>query len=113
MTRARWTILGGLGVAGLMLCVVLVSMAWAGSGKKTEKEVTIDQVPAAVKATILKEADGKTIEEIEEVSKDGKVVYYEAEWKADGKEVEIKVSSDGKLLGKEVEDDDDDDDGDD
>ena len=79
-------------------------------GKKTEKDVTIDQVPAAVKATILKEAGDNKIEEIEEVSRDGKVVYYEAEWKSGGKEIEIKVDPSGKLLSKEVEDDDDDDD---
>ena len=102
-----------MGVASLLLCVGFVSTAWAGSGKETEKEVTLDEVPAAVKKTILKEADGNKIEEIEEVSKDGKVVYYEAEWKADGKEVEIEVDPDGKLLSKEVEDDDDDDDDDD
>ncbi len=109
MSRTAWKLLGCVGVASLMLGVVLVSMARAGNGKKTEKKVTIDQVPAAVKATILKEAAGKKIEEIEEVSQDGKVLYYEAEWKADGKEVEIKVAPDGKLLSKETEDDDDDD----
>ena len=110
MSRTHWTLTGCLGIVGLLLCVVLAGMAWAGSGKKTEKEVTIDQVPAAVRATILKEAGDKKIEEIEEVSKDGKVVYYEAEWKDGGKEVEIEVAPDGKLLSKEVEDDDDDDD---
>ena len=113
MSRIHWTLLGCAAFAGLMLGVVLVSMAWADNGKETEKEVTIDQVPAAVKATILKEADGKKIEEIEEVSKDGKVIYYEAEWKDGGKEVEIEVAPDGKLLAEEVEDDDDDDDDDD
>ncbi len=101
-----------MGLVGLLLCAVLVNLAWAGGGRKTEKDVTIDQVPTAVKATILKEAGDHKIEEIEEVSRDGKVVYYEAEWKADGKEIEIEVAPDGKLLSREVEDDDDDDDDD-
>jgi len=79
-----------------------------------EVEVSLDQVPAAVKATILKEAAGHKIEEIERETRGGRTVY-EAEWKADGKEIEIKVAPDGTLLKKEVEDDDedgDDDDGD-
>ena len=96
-------------LAGLMV----FGLSDALAGKKTEKDVTIDQVPAAVKATILKEAGDNKIEEIEEVSRDGKVVYYEAEWKSGGKEIEIKVDPSGKLLSKEIEDDDDDDDDDD
>ena len=90
--------------------LLVFGMSTALAGKKTEKDVTIDQGPAAVKATILKEAGDNKIEEIEEVSQDGKVIYYEAEWKSGGKEIEIEVDPSGKLLSKEVEDDDDDDD---
>ena len=77
-----------------------------------ERDVTIDEVPAAVKATILKEAGDNEIEEIEEETKNG-VTTYEAEWHEGGKEIEIKVAPDGKLLAREVEDEDDDDDDDD
>ena len=94
-------------------CAALSVSAMAGKGRKTEKDVTIGDVPEAVRATILKEAGDNEIEEIEEVSIDGQVVYYEAEWDADGKEIEIKVAPDGKLLSKEIEDDDDDGDDDD
>jgi len=97
----------------ILIAVLASTLSIAVAGKKTEKDVTIDQVPAAVKATILKEAGTNTIEEIEEVSKDGKVIYYEAEWETGGKEIEIKVDTSGKLLSKEIEDDDDDDDDDD
>jgi len=96
-----------------LIVVLAASLSISLAGKKTEKDVTIDQVPAAVKAAILKEAGSNTIEEIEEVSKDGKVIYYEAEWKSGGKEIEITVDPKGKLLSKEIEDDDDDDDDDD
>ena len=105
MKRTHWILIA----AAACLCVAFVIPTFAETGKKTEKDVTIDQVPAAVKATILKEAGGNKIEEIEEISVDGKVVYYEAEWKTGGKEIEIKVAPDGKLLKKEIEDDDDDD----
>jgi len=77
-----------------------------------EELVSIDQVPAAVKATILKEAQGGTIKEIERENEDGRIIY-EAEVIIDGQEVEIEVAADGTLLSKEVEDDDDEDDDDD
>ena len=92
----------------------LALWAWADGckGEKTEKKVTIDQVPEAARKTILKEAGSNKITEIEEETKDG-VITYEAEWKADGKEIEITVDVAGKLLKKEVDDDDGDDDDDD
>jgi len=77
-----------------------------------ERDVTIDEVPEAVRATILQEAGDNEIEEIEEETKNG-VTTYEAEWHEGGVEVEIKVAADGTLLKKEIEDDDDDDNGDD
>ena len=76
-----------------------------------DEKVTIDQVPAAVKATILKEAGENKIEEIEAEKEDGKTVY-EAKWHVGGKEIEIKVGPDGTLLKKEVEEDKEEDDGD-
>lgn len=114
MSRNRWAIVCCLAVAGLILSGAMVGPTWAGGdkdkGSKTEKKVTLDQVPAPVKATILKEAGNNKITEIEETSKDGKVVYFEAEWKLDGKGIEIKVAPDGKLISRKVETDDDDDD---
>lgn len=74
-----------------------------------EEELTIEQVPAAVKATILAEAAGATVKEIEREFKNGQTVY-EAEWVVNGQEIEIKVAPDGTLLKKQVEEDDDDDD---
>lgn len=73
-----------------------------------EKAVTLDQVPAAVKATILKEAGSNKVLEIVEETQGGRTVY-EAEWKSGGKEVEVKVAADGTLLETQVEDEDDDD----
>lgn len=74
-----------------------------------EKEVSLDQVPAAVRATILKEAGKNKVKEIEVQTRAGKTTY-EAEWVAEGKEIEIQVAADGKLLGREVEEEEDDDD---
>ena len=75
-----------------------------------EEEVTLEQCPAAVRATILREAgDGKITEIERETDKNGKVTY-EAEFMLDGQEIEIEIAPDGTLLGREVEDEGDDDD---
>lgn len=68
-----------------------------------EVKVTIDQVPEAVKAVILAEAGGAAIEEIEKETEHGQTTY-EAEWTVGGKEIELKVSADGKVIKKKVED---------
>lgn len=82
--------------------------------KVQEREVTLEQVPSAVKATVLKEAGDHPILELEEVRL-GEKIYYEAEWMEGGLEVEIQVAPDGTLLGRLTEepDDDDNDDNDD
>jgi hypothetical protein len=85
----------GLGVVG-----TLALAAWAA--QEDEEQVALDQVPAAVKATILREAAGGEIKEIEVETKDGKT-FYEAEFVRDGKTIEIKVAPDGTLLEKEEE----------
>jgi len=86
-----------------------IEVAADGTLLEREEEVSLDQVPAAVKATILKEAKGAVITEVEKESSKGKT-YYEAEWVVGGKEVEIKVATDGTLLGREIEEEDEDDD---
>ena len=64
--------MGGLAVTGLA---------------DDEEEVSIDQVPAAVKATILKETANGKITEIERETEKGQTVY-EVEFILDGKEIE-------------------------
>ena len=71
--------------------------------EKDEQKVSIDQVPPAVKATILGQAGNGTVKEIEQETRDGKTVYG-ADLIIDGKKFEIKVSSDGKLIDKQAED---------
>ena len=73
-----------------------------------EMKVSISQIPAAVKATILREAGANAITEIEQGTKGGKMVY-EAEWISAGKKTEIRIAEDGTLLGNKVEEPDDED----
>ena len=109
MLKKHWKLISLITVVCLALCIGAVATKQALDG---EKEITIDEVPAAVKATILTEADGAPIQEIEMETADGKTVY-EAEVIIDGKEVEIEVAPDGTLLGKKIEDDEDEGDDDD
>lgn len=66
------------------------------------RETTIDDVPKAVKETILKEAGSNSdkIKEVEVITEGDKTTY-EAEWKDNGKEVDLKVAPDGKVISKE------------
>ncbi|HWQ36737.1 MAG TPA: PepSY domain-containing protein [Blastocatellia bacterium] len=70
------------------------------SGKviSVEEQVTLDSLPAAVKAEIQKQAGRGRIAMIEWVTKDGTLAYYEAHIKGGGKMREIKVSPDGALV---------------
>lgn len=91
--------------AGLALCIGAVATQQLAEG---ERGVSIKQVPAAVKAALLAQAQGSAIEEIEMENENGQAVY-EADVTIDGKEVEVKVAADGTVLGKEAEDEDADD----
>jgi len=94
----RWVLLG-LVTVGLLSG--LTAGVWAG-GDEREEKVTIDQVPAAAKAAILRETQGAQIKEIEQETEHG-VTVYEAEAVRNGKEFEIEVTADGVLLEREEE----------
>jgi uncharacterized membrane protein YkoI len=101
MTTRRWL---------LLLLVVVASVLAVGAavwcaGAKQDEKVTLDQVPAAVKATIVKAAEGGRIGGIEQATEDGKTVY-EAEVTIGAKTFDVKVAPDGKLLSKEADEDD-------
>jgi len=106
MLKKHWKLISLMAVVCLALCIGAVATRQVLDG---EKELTIDEIPPAVKATILAEANGATIQEIEMETEEGKTVY-EAEVIIDGQEVDIVVAPDGTLLGKETENEDDDED---
>lgn len=95
----------------LFMSVVLpVAMVFATSAFAEEERIQWTDVPPAVQKTISDHAGGGKIEEIEKETKiqhsralhfdnDKIVTVYEAEVeKPDGKEIEIRVSEDGKLI---------------
>jgi uncharacterized membrane protein YkoI len=105
MVKKYWKLIVVMVVAGLALCIGAVATKQIA---EQEQEVSIDQVPEAVKATILAEAKGGTIQEIEMETENGQTVY-EAEVIIDGQETDIEVAANGTLLGKEAENDEDED----
>ncbi len=97
--NARNKMLRNLTVIGSS--AMLASLAFA-----EDKKVDISQVPAAVKATIDANSRGATVEEIELEDEDGRQIYSVEFAAKDGKERELEISPDGKLLKEETGDDD-------
>jgi uncharacterized membrane protein YkoI len=109
MKRRHLILVGLLVVAGVTLGVGAVATQ---KMMEDETKVSIDAVPPAVKATILAQANGNPIKEIEMETEKGWTVY-EAEVVIDGRETDIRVDPAGNLLGKEVDEENGDDEGDD
>ena len=83
-----------------------INLLLDGEGKVMHKDVeenlTLDQVPAPVKETILKETAGAKVERIAPVRDEAKTLYL-VDAQADEKSITLKVDADGKLLAKDVQ----------
>ena len=93
----------------LLMTALPIVLVFSVSGCESEKEEKVQwsSLPAVVQETITENAGDGKIEEIEKEAKkkNGEpVIVYEVEVKKlDGKEIEIKVGEDGKLI--KIEDD--------
>ncbi|MHC4193500.1 MAG: PepSY domain-containing protein, partial [Planctomycetota bacterium] len=65
-------------------------------------DVSLSDVPQAVRAVIERETEGFEIDEVEQDKDDGKIVY-EVDAENDDREIKLKVAEDGTLLEKEEE----------
>lgn len=111
MKRPALVGLAAVGFIGLAVFTLQASgPARSERAAETEREVSLDAIPAAVRATILREAGQHKVMEVEETTTGGRI-FYEADWIVDGREFEVRVSPDGKLLEKgfdsEMDDEDD------
>lgn len=87
--------------AGFVLAIgALVTAPVAWTAEKKETALTLDQVPAPVKATIQKESAGARVDEIEKETEGGKT-FYEAEIVKNGRESYVHVAANGKVLKRE------------
>lgn len=67
-----------------------------------DEHITLEQVPEAARAALVKLAGGAKFSELEKETSNG-VVVYEAEWKVNGVEHEAAVLADGTLIETEEE----------
>ena len=88
-----------------VLAVAAALAASSAMAEDQEKEVTIQEVPAPVRAAIEKLSAGGTIDELEQEKKGDKVTY-SVEVKKDGKTTEYDLSADGAVLKTEVDEED-------
>jgi hypothetical protein len=69
-----------------------------GNIVEIEEEVAMDALPAAVKDGLTKAAGGGTISKVESLTKNAKLVAYEAVVKTGTKRSEVQVGPDGQKL---------------
>lgn len=94
----------------LVLAASFIAAGCAKDRDEHEERIALDQVPAAVRATLTAEARGAAIGDVEREEEHGRT-QYEAKARIDGKRYEFKVAADGKLLSKKLDDDDKEDEG--
>ena len=66
----------------------------------SDQTVTLDQLPAAAKATVEREAKGGSVASVKQETAKG-ATYYEVEIQKDGKDRYVHVGPDGKVLKRE------------
>lgn len=79
---------------GVAVALTWASTAWAGS------DVALEDVPAAVRATIEREMQHGMLLDLEWEG-NAKVPHYEVEYSRDGVEWELEVLEDGTVLSHE------------
>ena len=77
-----------------------ISMDASGAILAIEEEVSIDSLHANVKEALIKAAGTGTITKVESITKNGKLVAYEAAIKSGSKRSEIQVGPEGNKLTK-------------
>ena len=100
-------------VLSLGLASALALSACASNDKSADKDkdadeikMKIDEVPPAVKATLIREAEGTSVTNVDKETHEGKVIY-EADATIGGANYEIRVADDGSLISKKLDKEDD------
>lgn len=83
------------------------SVADKDDKQEREQEISVNQLPPAIKRALKDIKIGQLAEVEREKDKKGRMTY-EVELRVGKHEVELKLNADGKLLGVEIEKDDDD-----
>jgi hypothetical protein len=89
---------------------------------EVEREINLDDAPRAVQKTLKRLSRRGRLSEVEEITVHGEIQVvklesprkiFEAEFRVGRREVEVRITEDGKIVGQDDEDDDDDDEDDD
>lgn len=67
-----------------------------------DDDLTLEQLPATVRATVERETKGGQVTDIERDREAGKVIY-EVEFTLDGKSYELDIAEDGGLLERRLD----------
>ena len=98
MKHARWIVVAALAAP-------IVTTTAAAQEPKAESHsheyVKLEDLPPPVKATVEREAQGKTIESIEKETKRGVTVYEVDLLLSNGQEQEIEISETGEVIERE------------
>ena len=86
-------------LAGLTLCVTGCNTSHS-EREENEVEVTLDQLPPAVRETVSRESGGAPVGKLEREQEKGKTVY-EATIIKGSKTQEVKIDESGKVIGRE------------
>lgn len=78
-----------------------IEIATDGTLNEVEEEVAFDSLPANVQAALTAKAAGAKITKVESLTKNDKLVAYEAAILKGAKKSEIQVGADGKALAHE------------
>jgi hypothetical protein len=78
-----------------------ISIDATGALVEVEEQVSLDSLPAAVKAGLEAKAGTGKIVKVESITKHRKLVAYEAQVRTNGKKSEVQVSPEGKPLDHE------------
>jgi uncharacterized membrane protein YkoI len=98
--NVRWTVAVLLGL--VVGCAHHGKMGEKEGKEENEVKMSIDQVPAPARAALMREAGGATIKTVDKEESNGKVIY-ETDVMMNGKNWEIKVDADGKLVSKKLD----------
>lgn len=89
-------------LSSLALTALLLTALASRAADKKEETIKLKDAPAAVQETIKKSAEGAKIKQVEKVT-DGDKVIYEAIIVKGGKNLEVEVAPDGKIILMEEE----------
>jgi uncharacterized membrane protein YkoI len=87
--------------ASLLLPLALAACAkFDREDKDSDVQMSMDQLPAAVRTTLEREAAGGKVGEIEKEMKDGRT-FYCADVTLNGQDWDIEIDESGKVVSKE------------